>query len=285
MKLSHRVAHRYLKARQDRELIAQANKIYKDLVQYITKTDISQMALTNKLEPVAVGRVYWDEVEGEGLPLVRFSKNTPHSNSDLSFIFHVGGTKTYMGTQNQSSYIGVGMRGYWVEGETLQDQILYVLKKERGDIIHEITHYLDYVRLRRGHQKAKDSYKTPEEDRGGYFNHPLELNAYFIQALSGITEDIEEQILFVGKGGRVNDHQVAVFSISEWLDQYGNNFSKFLKSFWVKAPRNFKTMLTPENKKRFEKRVYDTWDKLQRQMHQIKKELISSNDPAALLAF
>jgi hypothetical protein len=111
-------------------------------------------------------------------------------------------------------------------------------------LIHELIHYLDFKRGFKGEQGVKR--KKHGED---YYNDPLEFNAHFQQGLHEIMRQ------FTSQSSRV---QMTV----------KNSLADFhVFDAWAKSsmPKSFYLYLTPENLKKFERRVYKLWMYLKNQ--------------------
>lgn len=132
--------------------------------------------------------------------------------------------------------------------------LLLVLEKSnyRSSFVHEFTHTLDFRRINpkylldRAKRKLARIKSDAKKDLGEYTNDPLELNAYYQQALSDFydkllkTSTVEEWNEFVGK------------TPQEFTENVLNNYLR----------PQVQKRLTPENKKRFMKRLATTWEYL-----------------------
>jgi hypothetical protein len=103
-------------------------------------------------------------------------------------------------------------------------------------IFHEMIHYVDF--LKRGYLE-----KTPkvEENISDYFNHYHEQNAYFMQGTNRIIKIIKS-----------NKKILSDFYI------FKENFISD-NILWKGHINHFYEKLTPENKKRIDKRIYDLY--------------------------
>jgi len=161
------------------------------------------------------------------------------------------------------------------------------VEKNKKQIVHELTHHLDYLRMGGGWDEAERSYKTPEEDAEAYYNHPLEMNAYFQMGASPVVEEYQTLLADLEKDtGPDNEgsgaHQMAVWSLS---DMAGSTWDGFLKD-WVRGQTDkgkFWENLTPKNRKRMQKRVYDLFDKTVLDAKRKLEELKRRGDPMAVM--
>lgn len=122
----------------------------------------------------------------------------------------------------------------------------------RSSFVHEFTHTLDFRRINPEYLIARAKRKQAEHEAGGvkdrdkYVNDPLELNAYYQQALS----DFYEQL-------------VSTNTVEEWNGLVGNTPQEFAETILNTYLRpQVIRRLTPENKKRFMKRLATTWEYL-----------------------
>lgn len=122
----------------------------------------------------------------------------------------------------------------------------------RSSFVHEFTHTLDFRRINPQYLIARAKRKQAEQEAGGvrdrdkYVNDPLELNAYYQQALS----DFYDQL-------------VSTNTVDEWNGLVGNTPQEFAINIinTYLRPQVIRR-LTPENKKRFMKRLATTWEYL-----------------------
>jgi len=126
----------------------------------------------------------------------------------------------------------------------------------RSSYVHEFTHVQDFKRmdprflLRRGQQKQaeKERQQASEKSRdfGAYANDPLELNAYFFQAMS----DVQTQLRNV----KTPEEKRAIIGSSpqEFVD-------KFMGTYLKKQVRK---NIDSENWKRLAKRAATSWELL-----------------------
>lgn len=129
----------------------------------------------------------------------------------------------------------------------------------RSSYIHEFTHVLDFRRmdprylLKRTNDKQKDldTLQTTggKRDFVKYTNDPLELNAYFSQAMSDVRAMLKTATTPEQK------QQVIGGSPQEFVDLFMN---KYLK-------KQLRKNLTPENRQRLMKRAATAWELLNRQ--------------------
>jgi len=132
--------------------------------------------------------------------------------------------------------------------------LLSILEKSnyRSSFVHEFTHTLDYRRINPEYLIARAKRKQTELEAGGvsdrdkYVNDPLELNAYYQQAIS----DFYDQL-------------VNTKTVDEWNSFVGDTPQQFAETIinTYLRPQVIRR-LTPENKKRFMKRLATTWEYL-----------------------
>jgi hypothetical protein len=285
MKLVQRVASRHLEARTDRQVRAQAEAVYRSLIEFVRKVNPTKLPKTSQGNPVVMGKLWWDTTKG--IPHVDFSLRNKYQDSEINFVFALEGNKTYH-TENQYGYdmivLGVeDLVGWDVDMSDLSSVMVQIVKDEKSTISHEIVHFLDRHRMGRGWEEAGKSYKTPDQNEAAYYNHPLELNAYFIQAYHEITQPLEDLFRKINPSKNDDAHQVAVMNLWEWYELYGVDFKKFRDLFWRKAHWKFKKIVTPDNRKRLDKRLYDSWYKLKTQSRRVMDDLIQREDESALL--
>jgi hypothetical protein len=130
-------------------------------------------------------------------------------------------------------------------------------EKLRSSYVHEFTHIMDYRRVSPAYlvnrTAAKNAEKqnmaatgTSKRDFEKYVNDPLEMNAYFQQAIADVVrklknlDNTESKIEFLGK------------TPQEFVE-------KFMTSFLKKA---FRKNLSPENQQRIIKRAATAYDKI-----------------------
>lgn len=132
--------------------------------------------------------------------------------------------------------------------------LLLALEKSnyRSSFVHEFTHTLDFRRINpkylldRAKRKVARLKAGVTKDFGEYTNDPLELNAYYQQALS----DFHNKLLETG-------------TVEEWNDFVGDTPQEFADNILTNYLRpQVIRRLTPENKKRFMKRLATTWEYL-----------------------
>lgn len=116
------------------------------------------------------------------------------------------------------------------------------LKAARSVCIHEIVHFLDYVRIgQQGFDSGAQKGRERKEDMTDYYNSPVEMNAYFQQAASEYRDAVEK----------------AAAEGDSWsLGNYFNHTVDYLweNYFQVALYPGFWKHLTPKNKRRIQKR-------------------------------
>lgn len=138
--------------------------------------------------------------------------------------------------------------------EWFASNLLLALEKSnyRSSFVHEFTHTLDFRRINpnylidRAKRKLAKIQAGVKKDFGEYTNDPLELNAYYQQALSDFHEKLLEKN-----------------TVEEWNDFVGRTPQEFAENILSNYLRpQVIRGLTPENKKRFMKRLATTWEYL-----------------------
>jgi hypothetical protein len=256
------LAHRVIVARQDQELRRAATRMASQILSLVEETSILP---SYKGCPALFCK--WDRSFSQ--PKLKQVSSTA---SNLRVVFQPG-TKTSFATDRgdvDTIVLGVGNA----------HSVVDYLKKNKRVLLHELIHVLDRVRL--GDEslaEAHKSYPDPVKDPERYYNHPLELNAVFLEMVGELFESVETSLLRVNADRNDADHQTAVMILWEWLNQRdGAIFAQCQKNFWLKASRPVKKYLTNENKKRFEKRLYSVWNKQVKQVRDLFESLRHQND-------
>jgi hypothetical protein len=130
----------------------------------------------------------------------------------------------------------------------------------RSSYVHEFTHVMDFQRmdprflLQRTQNKQKERERMQQSgektrDFSAYANDPLELNAYFSQAMS----DVRNQL----RNAKTPEEKTAIIGASpqEFTD-------KFMGTYLKKQVRK---NIDPENRQRLMKRAATAWELLKRQ--------------------
>lgn len=134
----------------------------------------------------------------------------------------------------------------------LIEGIPVVKQLSKVSFIHEVIHHLDFSRM-------KSNYKpniTDKTTHSEYYNLPTELNAYYMEVIGDIMNKIKKD----------RDYR-------DRIRLYYNTFPKFNKwIFDVVLNYDFVDHLTPANRKRITKRLYDLYTEY------IQPELKSSDD-------
>lgn len=122
----------------------------------------------------------------------------------------------------------------------------------RSSFVHEFTHTLDFRRINPEYLVARAKRKISEKeagkvrDRDKYANDPLELNAYYQQAMSELYNDL-----------------LKVETVEEWNANVGETAQEFVdKLLTIYLRPQVQKRLTPENKKRLMKRAATAWEYL-----------------------
>lgn len=117
----------------------------------------------------------------------------------------------------------------------------------RSSFVHEFTHTLDYRRINpeylvaRAKRKIAEKEANVKKDRDKYINDPLELNAYYQQAMSDIYAKLLE-------------------TTEEWNNVIGNTAQEFADILISHLRPQVQKRLNPENIKRLMKRAATTWE-------------------------
>jgi hypothetical protein len=136
--------------------------------------------------------------------------------------------------------------------ENKKDFIKHVEKK-KGVVAHELTHALTYVKAG-GKNLSKYSQATDSVDGYiDYINDFEEINAYFVEAVNGLVDDI--------KRTSTNYHR----------DEIINNFDVFYKKLIRHYSSNYRG-LTPDNIKRLRSRAYAAWEVIRDEFISISSE-------------
>ena len=122
----------------------------------------------------------------------------------------------------------------------------------RSSFVHEFTHTLDFRRINPEYLVARAKRKISEKeagkvrDRDKYANDPLELNAYYQQAMSELYNDL-----------------LKTETTDEWNANVGETAQEFVdKLLTIYLRPQVQKRLTPENKKRLMKRAATAWEYL-----------------------
>lgn len=121
----------------------------------------------------------------------------------------------------------------------------------RSSFVHEFTHTLDFRRVDPSYlvsiskQKKEELEAKIKRDREKYINDPLELNAYYYQAMSDLYASL-----------------LKTETPEEWNTLVGNSPQEFVEILLSYLRPQAKKRLTPENIKRFMKRASSAWEYL-----------------------
>jgi hypothetical protein len=115
-----------------------------------------------------------------------------------------------------------------------------------ANLVHEVIHYLDFKRGydKNGPNDQRDQEKHPKSGSNGYFNSPIERNAFFQMAIYKILQELAFRA-----GGR--EEQVQAFARTTL-----RSYKAFRREFMIDFRPEWIQRLSPTNKKRFEKRFY-----------------------------
>lgn len=253
-----RLAQRWLAARgQDMANAQLAREIYDGLIEYL-----------------------------RGSPDIKFNYSTQNAVVEASdfgdgplyqrLTFLVGvGSGIYYDASRQVVFVGVPVLDP-SSGEAQAKRTLLSVPL-RSPLLHELTHHVDARRMRGGWGKAEKNYVDPKEDPEGYFNHPLEMNAYFQQGVASYTSDWKDILKdFTPDDPNEDAHAVALMNM---MDMEKLSWREFLASVLRVLPSQFWGYLTQENKRRFTKRVYDLYDEIVGGSQRRLRDLRRKHDP------
>lgn len=145
---------------------------------------------------------------------------------------------------------------YWacfVVDKNPADAIDIAFSVSWNNMVHELTHYLDY---KRGYdrdgaptgQREKEVNALKKRMTYSYYNDPLELNAYYSMAVADIIDRMKAEMR--------RDGQRAYYDrVLRSFDAFKSEFLYEFRSDWVRH-------LNTANRKRFEKRLYLLWKHL-----------------------
>lgn len=268
-----RVARRYILARRDQEALKAALDVYKALYKAVqaNRVEWGNHQATVRVKNLGVGRgaaydkllFVFDQLERGTF----YQEQGAHSQR-----IHVATPLTpdeRIDPNNPTSHYPDTLKG-----------TVKTLKKQ---IVHELVHHFDHLRMEGGWGEADKSYVNPQEDSAGYYNHPLEMNAYFQQ---GAQEKVDEWQELKSRLDPTtgpdnegdNTHQGAVWRIDDFSNA---TYQTFLQSWKQGVGRTFWQNLTPKNQRRMQKRVYDLWYRITSEAKKIIKDLKRRGDPMA----
>lgn len=244
------------KARQDHTLYLTAEQIYDRMIE----------ALERRPDLL---------VKGEDLPGAQeegamFLQGIHFGYPDLIFIFNPNKPDTNHSKKGHLHVIRLGNRAISWKARGYEG-LLKELKARKRLVIHELTHYVDAHRLGEGYDSALKSYpENANEDIDGYINHPLELNAQFIESLSQISDRIEEYKAQINpRDLESRSSQRGIQSLRIWYNRYGKDFRALEKVFWRDMRTGLEWKLSEKNRKRYTKRLYNWWVKKTSNIRQI----------------
>ena len=199
---------------------------------------------------------------------------------DFVVTFVLDGTRTYAVPSEMGVSITIGLLGRF-SGEFLR-----AVEWKRTALIHEITHALDYKRFGTTRWKAavKSYPKEPRTARPAYYNHPVELNAYFQQALAYATHKLTIALDEIG-GQYENDRQAGVWKLYDYL-QANDTFDKF----WAVMARQLQVVdsiafmenVNAPNLRKFKRRAYGVWAEAMGNAQEAFDRLLAQGDEMAL---
>jgi hypothetical protein len=112
--------------------------------------------------------------------------------------------------------------------------------EQKEYLVHEVTHYLDYKRAKDLKPGSTQKLVKKRGTTDGYYNSPLEFNAFFQQGLHAILKDLRER----PAGSR--------FRKEDAFDSFAN----FLKDHLFLFDRGFRDHLDATYQKKFKRRLY-----------------------------
>lgn len=117
---------------------------------------------------------------------------------------------------------------------------------DKATFIHEFIHYLD---MGRGNKETNNSFQgSPEEkDLQEYYNNPKEMNAYYQENIPSLYKIVESMVK--------NNYEPLTEVISSGYEAFFKFAIKFFNARWW-------DYLTPENKRRVQKRLYAVFENL-----------------------
>lgn len=143
----------------------------------------------------------------------------------------------------------------------------------RRDMLeHEITHYLDDVRGVGKSIKTIQAETLEGLQRGeqaglaAYYNHPLELNAFFQEGAGTIVSILRkyhegEHYADIPLQHRDPEHE-AQMARKVW-GVFAGSPQVFHRRFWSSVDKDFVAHLTPANRQRLDKRIYQLYQAIQ----------------------
>lgn len=260
-KMVSRVSRLYLARKMDRQKQREAVEIYQALFSEISRMvnhyDSSRDYLKHSGD-------YWYLEARYFFP----------KESGLVFLFNAKGTgMAYFSNKAKPFksvvHIPLISKLTTISPEIALPAILEATKKYKRTLIHELTHYLDWKRMGdAAWAKVMESYSRPEKEDEGtedYYNDPLELNAYFQEAAENFNSKMEsglEELKVDYRNMSEDDEWEYSDKVYRWLDNGGEDWwHSFLYEY---LRMDFYNKLTPENKRRVQKRFLQNAMRLRR---------------------
>jgi len=154
----------------------------------------------------------------------------------------------------------------------LRELLSRAVVQDREKLMHELTHFIDIVRLGKERWRAADrGYKTDTEDLERYANHPIELNAYYQQIAAAEREDFDIAL----------NGDDPVWDLWQWADF---DVKEAVGRFTSKIQRHIWQQMTEKNKRRFRKRAAMFYDEIRQQAREKLHELAADGDEDAQYA-
>jgi hypothetical protein len=233
--------------RRDQEFRQEARKVYSEILAELRKARDNDRRVKS-LIPDRVENAY----RVPGYPELRLAF-MPHAKSS--------GLGKIKGTDEPIIIIGITDRQ--VRSTSSEDELVdiiltsaaYYFETHKEAFLHEFIHYLDDVRS--GGRAGGSARAADTGDLSAYFNSPGEYNAYYqsvmVHFFDTIDKVAERRPDDVGKA-----FNILYPTFNDFLDaaikQFTKSTDQVRKDFW--------RLLTPDNKKRFKKRVAQTWEDL-----------------------
>jgi len=246
---------------EDMEKLHMANEVFENIVSYIENLnqDISNfrknftrdknnrfvginMSTVSSTPEVANMHVYFYDYDLIGIKkTVKAKAGRNIKDGDLESVYvHLFFDAPEAAKKNATTY------NRW-----LAKNLAEILKdpKYRSSFVHEFTHTLDFRRINPKYLVARSIRKTAEKEakseinRDKYINDPLELNAYYQQAMSDLYNKLLE-----------------TETVEEWNNIVGNTPQEFATKLIANLRPQVQKRLNPENVKRLMKRASTAWE-------------------------
>lgn len=196
--------------------------------------DLARMALRDLIQ--SLERLGWEdgaEVMSSGA--LAFRAHRLRHPLKISFIVHqkTGREVAAINPDQRSVHVFLDL------DRSMRDQMMS--RQTSGALIHELVHILDSDRM--------THMGTPGRDDEDYYNHPVEFNAFYQEALHAWDEWFENVFGQAGLPART--------AASRHLDSY-QAWESFMLN--TKFDKGFVRNLTQENTRRLKRRLFKHWD-------------------------